>query len=1042
MMSGKVILGTDGSTVVSTDGGNNFAIVSNTISNHELWGFGSTFNSDLLAAGCNHGPLMLRDYEAPGGWYTVLGADQGNSDFNPLDNVTAYSQGYDSYHVTRTGIKSFTNGSQQIDPGGIYSYFNTMEFHPNLYYTLITHHAGQFPSSVPQATKNIWKKSLIRSDDNGLTVNVVHTFSAQLLREKICIGDTNRIYTVVGLTNNNLLKSADGGATWADITPSTAVTGTAVRNISDIAVSDVVPNEIWVTYSGVQNTCQVLRSTDGGVTYTNLTSSILTSNPMTKIVFQRGTNGGVYVGNTSGIYYKNDAMPNWVKLGNGLPQMEMRFMFINYYKGKLLIGTSRGAWDHNLYEHSSTKAQVSASTLTPSCAAPTVQFRDYSVVSGGGTGATYSWGFPGGTPASSTIQNPLVSYAGNTNGSLHDVTLTVTDQYGTNSKTFTNFISYDASNCCQSTAIGWTKTDIGTAATPGELCFTASTGNFKITCHASGLTDPNDSLPFVYQALVGSGQIIARVKDVSSTYNYLGGIMVRNSLAANSAFVCLSSLDNRGAFVNYRTTDGGTTGYQAVTALAMPMWLKLIRQGNIITSYYSTDGITWTTYHTNTLTSLNNMVYVGMVASRNGCITDIDNVSVTTNNAPAIATQPVSQTICPAGTATFNVIPSGTGPFTYQWQISNNSSGDFYSNVCSSCGTGPVITGGTSQTLTEANIPAFYGNRQFRVVVTNSGGSVTSSPAQLTINTPITIIDLEPVGQTICTGGTAAYSVTPVGTGPLTYQWQQYNGSNWANFATDGNYQPYITINGSKTANLILTPGSANNVAQVRAIVTNSCGQDTSLPVLLTVGITITQQPSNQNSYVNNVQTFTIVAPSAGLTYQWQQYDGNNWNNFAPDGEYAPYISISGSQTPTLTIVPQTANNVTMVRVVVTGTGTGCSLASNPATVTVNTIAPLIVKGAKPTAQKTDVMNTDTSFPKKGKAIVVYPNPARNSLAIAGLDGKSTIVFYNMMGQQVRSITADGSLKTIGISELASGLYVVKIIDADNNTTIFKIIKD
>jgi len=80
---------------------------------------------------------MLREFEGAGGWYTVLGADQGNSDFNPRISVSAYSQGYDSYHVTRTGIKTYTNGTQQIDPGGIYSYFNTMEFHPNLYHTLL-----------------------------------------------------------------------------------------------------------------------------------------------------------------------------------------------------------------------------------------------------------------------------------------------------------------------------------------------------------------------------------------------------------------------------------------------------------------------------------------------------------------------------------------------------------------------------------------------------------------------------------------------------------------------------------------------------------------------------------------------------------------------------------------------------------------------------------------------------------------------------------------------------------------------------------------
>jgi hypothetical protein len=119
MINGKVILSTDGSAYISSNSGASFSVISNSISNHDLWGFGSAFKSDLLVAGCNHGPLMIRDYEAPGGWYHIIGADQQNSDINPLDSVTIYSNGYDSYHVLRTGIKSFTSGPEEVDPGAV-----------------------------------------------------------------------------------------------------------------------------------------------------------------------------------------------------------------------------------------------------------------------------------------------------------------------------------------------------------------------------------------------------------------------------------------------------------------------------------------------------------------------------------------------------------------------------------------------------------------------------------------------------------------------------------------------------------------------------------------------------------------------------------------------------------------------------------------------------------------------------------------------------------------------------------------------------------
>ena len=441
IVDNHVLSGNDGQTVLSEDGGKTNIGITNSISNHELWGFGSAFKSDIVASGNNHGPAMVKEKYNGYDWYTLSGADQGNTDVNPLDDRYIYSFGYSNYRYFRDGVHSFINEDNLLSVGGIYDYFNSMEFNPNHYYSVITHHSGQYPTG--NENLDIWKKSLIRSDDNGNSISVVKTFDKKVFREKISMKNPNYIYVVVGVGNNNdLWFTEDGGSTWKEITPICS----SSNFISDIAVSDENPNHIWVTFGGVQNSCKVLKSENSGISWTNLTDEILTNSPITKIIFQRGSNGGVYVGNKSGVYYKNDNMSNWDELGNGLPMCDIRFMFVNYNLGKLRIGTSRGAFEHDLYETSPPNALISVNNPKVFCTiSDSLKFKDYSVIRN--SSATWSWTFEGGTPQTSNEENPIVSYYGSEDG-LYDVSLTVTDEYGTSTQHLNDFI--EVSNQCGS----------------------------------------------------------------------------------------------------------------------------------------------------------------------------------------------------------------------------------------------------------------------------------------------------------------------------------------------------------------------------------------------------------------------------------------------------------------------------------------------------------------------------------------------------------------------------------------------------------------
>src|SRR5438046_651902 len=129
-----------------------------------------------------------------------------------------------------------------------------------------------------------------------------------------------------------------------------------------------------------------------------------------------------------------------------------------------------------------------------------------------------------------------------------------------------------------------------------------------------------------------------------------------------------------------------------------------------------------------------------------------------TPTAPAITTQPASQTVSAGQTATFTVAATGTAPLSYQWQKN-----------------GTTIGAATAASYTTPATTASDNGDQFTVVVSNAAGSVTSRAAALTVSTtPVTpTITTQPASQTVSTGQTATFTVVATGTAPLSYQWQK-----------------------------------------------------------------------------------------------------------------------------------------------------------------------------------------------------------------------------------------------------------------------------
>jgi hypothetical protein len=98
---------------------------------------------------------------------------------------------------------------------------------------------------------------------------------------------------------------------------------------------------------------------------------------------------------------------------------------------------------------------------------------------------------------------------------------------------------------------------------------------------------------------------------------------------------------------------------------------------------------------------------------------------------PTITTHPSASTACTGLQASFTVAAAGSG-LSYQWQEATNSS--FTTGLVTLSNTG-VYSGTTSTTLTISDNTGLNG-RYYRAVVTNTGGSVNSNGALLTVTSP------------------------------------------------------------------------------------------------------------------------------------------------------------------------------------------------------------------------------------------------------------------------------------------------------------------
>jgi len=417
-------------------------------------------------------------------------------------------------------------------------------------------------------------------------------------------------------------------------------------------------------------------------------------------------------------------------------------------------------------------------------------------------------------------------------------------------------------------------------------------------------------------------------------------------------------------------------------------------------------------------------------------------------SVPTVVSQPADQSVVVGTAATFSVTAAGAAPLSYQWSDSPDGI------------TFTAIAGATSSSYDTGATTLAQSGTRYRVVVSNSLGSVTSSAALLTV-TPVVVapaITMQPADQTVTAPASATFNVTATGS-TLSYQWQVSSDAGVSfNPVAGGPDAPTLALSNTTVA---------QSGQRYRVVVSNSAASVTSNVALLTVNPApvapaFTTQPLSQTITAGQAVSFTVAATGTPApTIQWlingiTLVDGAQASGACPGASVAG----AGSASLTLTAVPIGCSGAVFSAIASNGvnpdaTSNGATLTVNPAPVPPSiTLQPVDVTVVAPatatfTAAASGVPSPTVQWQQSTDAGVTWTNingatnPSLTTPATVLADSgkRFRAVFTNASG----SVTTSAAILTVTTAPFNGPTGVVvdaagNVYVADNgNETIRKI---
>ena len=444
-------------------------------------------------------------------------------------------------------------------------------------------------------------------------------------------------------------------------------------------------------------------------------------------------------------------------------------------------------------------------TPTSGCNSFTVNFTDLST--GGPT--TWSWSFPGGTPATSSLQNPTVTYS--TPGT-YNVTLTCSNALGSDTRTFTSYITVN--NCPPPAANFY--------GTPTTVCSGQTVSYFDLSTNSP--TSWSWSFP-------GGTPAASTLQNPVVTYNVAGTYSA--TLTATNAYG-----SNTSTQTNYITVNncppppianfsgspttlcaGGTVSFTDLSTNGPTSWNWSFPGGTPSTSVAQNPVITYSS------AGIYSVTLVASNSSGSSTVTLNNYITVNTCAAPVVSFSGWPTTVCAGQSVSFTDL-STNSPTSRNWTFPGGTPG-------SSTLQNPVIT------------YAVAGTYNVTLSATNAFGTNTA-----TVSNYITVSNCPPPGVGLVVNDGSLIHVQAGGL--ITVQGGLINQDNGANIGNIDN------------TGLITLTGDWTNTSVSNAFINSSPGETRFLGAAQLITGTVPTYFYNLTLMGTGIKTMTLDARTLG----------------------------------------------------------------------------------------------------------------------------------------------------------------------------------